>query len=236
MTAGALQGRRVLVTGASSGIGRAVVEACASAGAHVGCLGRRQVPLEQIAAAVGGTAATADVRDAEQVARAVAAVRDGLGGLDAVVNSAGVIRPGSLRSTDADDWRLMFDTNVIGLLSVTQAALPDLLGAPLADVVNLSSMGGRRVRSVGFGIYSATKFAVHAVSESLRRELHGTGIRVTVLAPGAVDTSFTGAPAASERVGLDPADVARQVVWVLSQPPDVHLHEIAMTSSRQPPV
>lgn len=236
MREGALAGRRILITGAASGIGRATAEACGEAGALVACLGRRRNTLEPLAGSVGGVAVVADIRDPAQVGRAVAVASDALGGLDGLVNSAGTARLGSLQSTEAEDWRVMFETNVIGLLVVTKAALPHLQQvAGVTDVVNVSSMSGRRVRGVDFGIYGGTKFAVHAVSESLRREVHGTGVRVTVVAPGAVDTAFGGATPGSGRVALHPDDVARQIVWAMSQPEDVVIHEIAMTSVRQPP-
>lgn len=245
MRVGALEGRRVLVTGASAGIGRSVAQLVAEQGARVACLGRREDALHEVASSVSGVAVVADIRSPDAVEAAVAASERHLGGLDALVNCAGVYRPGGIQATSVEDWRLMFESNVIGLLLVTQAAVPRLRSSGHADIVNISSMGGRRVARVESGVYSGTKFAVHAISESMRRELFEFGIRVAVIAPGAVQTTFgsdTNDPEQLERImrrraetGLEPEDVARQVVRVLAEPPGVTVHEIAMTSTRQPP-
>lgn len=241
---GALAGRRVLVTGGSAGIGAAVVAACVAAGARVASLSRR-LPADRRGVASDVVELGADVREPDQVARAVAEAQEALGGLDALVNSAGMQRAGAIGRTGPDDWRAMFDTNVLGLLAVTKAVIPLLRRNGGGDVVNLGSMAGRRVRNVEGGVYSGTKFAVHALSEALRREVWADRIRVSVIAPGAVDTAFSSYDAApaerarilehKARVGLAPSDVASQVVWVLSAPADVAVHEIALTSMRQEP-
>ncbi len=233
---GALRGRRVLVTGASAGIGRATALACAAAGARVACLGRRSAAVDEVAGAAGGLAVVADVRNLDDVVAAVRAASSRLGGLDAVVHSAGVGRHGPVQDTDLDDWREMFETNVLGLLAVTKAALPHLLAARApADLVAISSLSGRRVRNAATGVYSATKFAVHAACEGLRHELHGTSTRVTVVAPGGVDTEFGGSTPGDGRAALSADDVARQVVWALAQPADVLIREIGLSSTRQAP-
>jgi NADP-dependent 3-hydroxy acid dehydrogenase YdfG len=242
---GALAGRRVLVTGASAGIGRAVAVACAAEGAHLACLARGRAALEEVAGEVGGLPVVADVRERSAVEGAVSAAVDGLGGLDAVVNSAGVYRPGGVEHTDLDGWREMFDSNVLGTLVVTKAALPALERSPSADVVNLSSLGGRRVARVESGVYSGTKFAVQAISESMRREFFDKGIRVAVVAPGAVRSGFgldsdddeqvARIAQRRSRIGLEPAAVARQVVRILAEPRDVTVYEIMLASTRQPP-
>lgn len=240
---GELGGRRVLVTGASSGIGEATARACARAGAVVACLARRTERIEALAEEIGGMAVTADVADEGRARAGVEEAAERLGGLDAVVNNAGVMRLGGVAEGRAEDWRVMLDVNVFGLLVVTQAALAHLRAAGGGDVVNMSSMSGRRVPNAAAGVYAATKHAVHALSEGLRRELHPQGIRVTVVAPGIVQTAIAEGgtdEAARSRIeqlqaelGLTPADVARQVVHILAQPPHVTLYEVALLPTDQ---
>jgi NADP-dependent 3-hydroxy acid dehydrogenase YdfG len=281
---GALQGRRVLVTGASSGIGRATAEAVVAAGGRVALLARSADALGELARSLHGgrgvagrmpggadpsvtmdgpalegepevvgprggvdgpvaVVVPADVTDAVAVTEAVRKAGTALGGLDAVVNAAGVVRPGSMDTTGPDDWRVTFEVNVLGLLHVTQAALGSLRAEEAADVVNISSLSGRRRASVAMTVYSASKHAVHVISDGLREELGHEGIRVTVVSPGfvrtpifdevAVDDLRTRYQGALAEHGLDPAVVAAQVVHALAQPPGVDLFEIAVLSTGQ---
>lgn len=240
---GQLQGRRVLVTGASSGIGRAIAVACTEAGAAVAGIARRTDRLEALREAHGIHPVTADLADPAGAAGAVGAAAEALGGIDVLVNAAGVARPGLIADADPDDWRTMLEVNVLGLLSVTQAAIPHLRTAGEgASIVNVSSMSGRRVPSPASGTYAATKFAVHAIGESLRQELQPHGIRVTTVSPGFVATGlFDGqtSPVAerfrrlADGVGMDPAEVAAAVLHALAAPPSVTTVEIALVPTRQ---
>lgn len=239
---GKLDGRRILVTGASSGIGAATAIALSDAGARVALLARSPSALNELAERTGGVAVPADVTDLEQVSDAVAAAVDALGGLDGVVNNAGLTRPGSIVDGDPADWRLMFDVNVLGLLAVTSMVTPHLRASGGGDIVNVSSMSGRRLASISSTVYSATKFAVHTISEGLREELAGDGIRVTVISPGFVDTEIfddlEGDEAARLRerkseVGLAADAVAGQIVHAVATPPGMTLVEIAMVSTGQ---
>jgi NADP-dependent 3-hydroxy acid dehydrogenase YdfG len=239
---GTLEGRRVLVTGASSGIGAAVARAAADAGARVALLARRTEVLTDLAAELDGVALTADVTDLGAVTEAVDRAADELGGLDAVVTAAGLVRPGGIRDADPEDWRTMLEVNVLGTLHAVRAAVPYLERADHADVVTLSSMTGRRLATAELGVYAATKAGVHALSEGLRRELAGDGIRVTVVAPGLVDTPiFAGQDhPVAERLGeaaptkgLAPEDVADRIVAVLAAPPHVVHVEVALLSIDQ---
>lgn len=239
---GPLDGRRLLVTGASSGIGRATAIAAAAAGAQVALLARSREVLDELAVEVGGVATPADVVDPVAAHGAVVAAGGELGGLDGVVNAAGVARPGPVATTSPSDWQLMFDVNVRGLLHVIQAALPHLLAAGRADIVNVSSMSGRRVGSPEMAVYAASKAAVHVVSEGLRRELSGDGVRVSVIAPGHVRTGLfdqQDSDAArrlartGREIGLEPQRVAEGIVALLAAPPDVVHVEVAMVSARQ---
>jgi NADP-dependent 3-hydroxy acid dehydrogenase YdfG len=177
------------------------------------------------------------------VPAAVREAADRLGGLDGLVNCAGLFTVGPLEDTDPAAWRAMFELNVLGLLMVTKAAVPYLRGGRSPAVVNLSSMSGRRVPRPEAGVYAATKFAVHALGESLRMELNPQGIRVTTVAPGLVDTGITDgwpdgeyADEFRERLrkdGLAAAAVADAVVHVLAAPAEVNVVEYAVMSVRQ---
>lgn len=238
-----LSDRRILVTGASSGIGRATAVALAEAGAAVAILARSADALDELAQAIGGVAVPADVADLDATRRAVDTAAQELGGLDGLANIAGLARFGSPTEGDPAEWRAMFDVNVMGLLHATHAATPHLRRASRGDIVNLSSMSGRRIASVGSTVYSATKHAVHAISEGTRRELAGDRIRVTTIAPGFVETPiFDHIEDDDERArmhrtleeqGLSADDVARQIVHVLAQPPEVNLLEVAMVNLAQ---
>jgi clavulanate-9-aldehyde reducatase len=238
-----LRGRRVLITGASSGIGAATARTVAAAGAYVALLARRAERLRALADETGGVAVPADVTDRASVVAAVEAAAETCGGLDAVVNNAGVMRPGTIADADPDDWRSMLDVNVLGLLHVTQACIPHLRAAGGGNIVNLSSMSGRRLASATSTVYSATKFAVHTISDGLRRELHADRIRVSIIAPGFVETPLftdlddTDLRAEMERkqaeLGLTPEAVAAQVSHVLAAPPEVTVHEVALLSTDQ---
>ena len=245
-----LNARRVLITGASSGIGAAIAEAVVNAGGSVGLMARSAEAIDELADRLGERAvsAPADVTDAEAVAAAIERAAEAMGGLDAVVCSAGLVRPGGIRASAPDDWQTMFDVNVLGVLNTVHGALGRLDAAVgdergPADVIVISSMSGRRRSSVQLGFYAATKFAVHVLSDSLREELGPDGVRVTVISPGFVDTPiFDGVDDDATRTryqdavatqGLEPGAVADQVVHALAQPAGVNLVEIAMLSTRQ---
>lgn len=238
----ALDGRRILVTGASRGIGAAIADAVIAAGARLAVLVRHQ---EQAGRGEDIVSVHASLTDPEATTAAVVQAAEALGGLDAVVNNAGTFRLGRVADGMYPDWRDMVDTNILGLLTVTKAAIPYLARSQAGQIINISSMGGRRVTSAEQGVYAATKHAVHALSVGLHQELHSLGIRVTVIAPGLVHTNLgeyitdpeirSRAETMQRTWGLAPSDVAAQVVHVLTTPPDVHLIEIALASRRQPP-
>jgi clavulanate-9-aldehyde reducatase len=239
--AGLLRGRRLLVTGASAGIGAAVARAAVAAGARVALLARNKDRLADLTTELGPDAipVTCDITDDTAIPGALddAVARLG-GGLDGLVNAAGVFTAGPLSDTDPAAWRAMFEVNVLGLLAVTKAAVPHLRAGNAPSVVNVSSMSGRRVARFESGVYAATKFAVHALGESLPQ-----GIRVSTVAPGLVDTGIAdGWPAGEfadafrERLhgdGLPAAAVADAVVHVLSTPAEVNVVEYAVLSVRQ---
>ncbi len=195
-----LDGTVALVTGASSGIGQATAASLAARGAAVALVARRTDRLEELASSIreaGGTALTitADVTDQEQARQAVSTTVEELGRLDTVINNAGVMLLGPIVDAPLEEWERMVDLNVKGLLYVAHASLSHLLAAAesgprnVADLVNISSVAGRVARN-GSGVYNATKHAVGAFSESLRQEVTGRHVRVSLVEPGAVATEL----------------------------------------------
>ncbi|MFI9345726.1 SDR family NAD(P)-dependent oxidoreductase [Streptomyces sp. NPDC052773] len=195
-----LTGTVALVTGASSGIGAATARRLAEQGASVALAARRKDRLEALAAEIeqaGGTAmvVAADITDRLQAEDAVQQVIERYGRLDTLVNNAGLMLLGPVVGADPEEWDRMIAINVQGLLYTTRAALPHLLTAAeqgprqVADIVNIGSYAGR-VASKGFGVYNATKFGVHAFTESLRQEVTQRHVRVGVLEPGAVESEL----------------------------------------------
>jgi NADP-dependent 3-hydroxy acid dehydrogenase YdfG len=240
-----LDGRRVLVTGASSGIGAACARAVVADGGRVALLARRADALGALADRLGPAAVplTCDITSADQVDAAVAAAAERLGGLDAVVNAAGLLAVGPVADVDPEAWRAMYEVNVLGLLNVVRAAVPHLRAGTAPAVVNVSSMSGRRVPNPENGVYASTKFAVHALGETLRLQLGPDGIRVCTVAPGLVDTPIADALPDDDfgrtfrrrlaEDGLAPEAVADAVVHVLGRPAGVTVVEYAVMSVRQ---
>ena len=239
-----LVGRRVIITGASSGIGEAIARAVAALGAEVGLIARRVEPLANLANELGGSYRSADVADLAGAAAAVEELAADLGGVDALVNNAGRMDLGSPSATDPEVWRAAYEVNVLGLLATTHAAVPHLRRSDHPNIINMSSMSGRRVASVDGGVYASTKFAVHALGDALRMELQGDGIAVTTVSPGFVRTGLANGlddehrrswqASAAER-GLDPEVIGDVVAHLLSLPAGVCPVEYALTATAQVP-
>jgi len=243
-----LAGKVALVTGASSGIGEATALALAAEGAAVAIGARRADRIDALAdkiSADGGRALTLDldVTQEQQAHDAVGRTRADLGGLDIVVNNAGVMLLGPILDADTSDWRRMIETNVLGLMYVTHAALPGLVEQGSGDIVQVSSVAGRLARE-GSGGYNASKWAVNAFSESLRQEVTARGVRVTLVEPGAVATELSdhithaeSKQRVKERVTrmrpLQSADIAAGVVYAVTQPPHVSVNEVLIRPTDQ---
>jgi NADP-dependent 3-hydroxy acid dehydrogenase YdfG len=248
-----LDGTVALVTGASSGIGQASALALAARGAAVALAARRTDRLEELAASItanGGTALTitADVTDREQAGQAVATAVEKLGRLDTVINNAGVMLLGPIVDAPLEEWERMVDLNIKGLLYVAHAAIPHLLEAAesdprrVADLVNISSVAGRVPRN-GSGVYNATKHAVGAFSESLRQEVTGRHLRVSLVEPGAVATELAShnRPEVQEvmkqRFGgierMAAEDIAETVDFIVTRPRHVAVNEVLIRPTEQ---
>ncbi|TQS43471.1 SDR family NAD(P)-dependent oxidoreductase [Cryptosporangium phraense] len=243
-----LNGTVALVTGASSGIGAATARALAARGASVALVARRKDRLDELAADIradGGTALAieADITDPAQARSAVEQAVASLGRLDTLVNNAGVMLLGPIEDAPVEEWDRMVAINVQGLLYTTHAALPHLLAAASAgprdsaDVVNVSSVAGRVARS-GWGVYNLTKHGVGAFSESLRQEVAGRHVRVTLIEPGAVATELAShirpeIRAAAQRAFSDlelltAEDVAETIAFAVTRPARVVINEILL--------
>jgi NADP-dependent 3-hydroxy acid dehydrogenase YdfG len=248
-----LTGTVALVTGASSGIGAATARALATQGAAVALAARRKDRLDELAAEIkkgGGRALVleTDVTDAGQATAAVeAAVRD-FGRLDILVNNAGVMLLGPVEGAPIEEWERMVHLNVLGLLYTAHAALPHLLRAAedeprrVADLVNISSVAGRAARR-GSGVYNLTKFGVGAFSESLRQEVTGRHVRVSLVEPGAVATELTDhlRPEIREQTKqrfanverLEADDIADAITYIVTRPRRVAINELLVRPTEQ---
>jgi len=244
-----LDSKNVLVTGASSGIGRACAEAFATRGCRLLLAARRKDRLDDLARALhehhGAEVLTAslDVRDR-------GAVEDWVGGLsgdwrdiDILVNNAGLSRGiEPLHEGDISDWEEMIDTNVKGLLYVTRAVLPGMVDRSHGHVINIGSIAGHEVYPGG-NVYCATKHAVTALNRGLAIDTLGTGVRVSSVDPGMVETEFSlvrfhGDAKRATRVydGIDPltpADVAEAVLFCAARPANANVREMILTAGAQ---
>jgi NAD(P)-dependent dehydrogenase (short-subunit alcohol dehydrogenase family) len=178
----------VLITGCSTGIGRATAELLAREGNTVYATARRLESIEDLRESGCRTLAL-DVNDEASMSAAVAAVEEAEGAVGALVNNAGYSQSGAVESVALDSVRAQFETNVFGLVRMCQLVLPGMRRAGRGRIVNVSSMGGKLVFPGG-GIYHATKHAVEALSDAMRFELKGFGIQVVVIEPGLIKTSF----------------------------------------------
>jgi NADP-dependent 3-hydroxy acid dehydrogenase YdfG len=241
-----LEGHVAAVTGASSGIGEATARALSAAGASVALGARRKERLEALAQSLDGPTLVkeVDVSDEDQARAFIQAAHDELGGLHTLVNNAGVMLLGPVTDADTDDWRRMIAVNLLGLLYCTHAALPLMGQGGGGDIVNVSSVAGRRA-DAGAAVYNMTKFGVHAFSEALRQEALHEGIRVTTVAPGFVETELQGhninpvvrqtMERAREQIGevLRPEDIADAILHAVTRPAHVCVNEIVVRPTGQ---
>ena len=253
MAAAPLAGAVALVTGASSGIGEATALALADHGAAVALAARRMDRLEAVAHGIrdaGGTAVAieADVSDQDQARGAVARTVSELGRLDILINNAGLMLLGPAVDADFDEWRRMLDVNVDGVLYCAHAALPHLLSAAqdsprgVADMVNVSSVAGRYPRR-GSAVYNLTKFGVGAFSESLRQEVGGRRVRVSLVEPGATATELRShnrpeiQRMQEERFAdvttMSATDIAETILFIVTRPWHVAINEVLIRPTQQ---
>ena len=240
-----IEGKVVLITGGSTGIGAEVARLLAAQGATVAIAARRKQRLDAVVAEIaseGGKAAAyaLDVTDKWQVEAVVANVVSDFGRLDVLINNAGLMPIRPMSEVNTDEWDAMIDVNIKGTLYGIAAALPRFIAQQSGHIINLSSVAGLKVFAPGGTVYSGTKFAVRAISEGLRQEV-GDSIRVTSIEPGAVEsnlkhgTSGTAAETVLEfyKQAIPAASVARAIAFAIEQPADVDINEIVLRPTKQ---
>jgi NAD(P)-dependent dehydrogenase (short-subunit alcohol dehydrogenase family) len=212
---GYFRGKSIVVTGASSGIGADVALAFGEQGANVALLARRTPPLEQLAAKIikaGGKALAlqCDVTDRARVFWAIEQARDAFGGIEILINSAGVLIPDAVEQMRPEDLERMMATNLYGSVNTMHAVLPIMRRNKAGKIVNVASLAGRRGVSP-LGGYSATKFALVGLTEALRVELFGSGVHVSLVMPGVIDTPMA-------RIAQKNADSLRGLPAMMAMP------------------
>jgi NADP-dependent 3-hydroxy acid dehydrogenase YdfG len=244
-----LDGKVAVVTGASSGIGEATAEALAAEGAAVVVAARREDRLADLVERMRGDgrrvlAAVCDVTDESQAHGLIQKAVEEFGSVDILVNNAGVMLLSSVGKGLSEEWRRMFDVNVMGLLYATDAAIEVMKRQGSGHLVNISSLAGRKVTREASGVYAGTKHAVGAVSEGLRQELLEDNIRVTIIEPGAVETELAthitdedvkeGLGGLLDLEILQAEDIAGAIVYAVTQPARVSVNEILIRPTQQP--
>jgi 3-hydroxy acid dehydrogenase / malonic semialdehyde reductase len=227
----------VLVTGASSGIGRACVDAFLAQGARVVAAARRTDVLQELYGGQDAVLPVAlDVRDRAQVDEVIGGLPDRWSPIDVLVNNAGLARGRTpVHKDDPADWDQMLDTNVRGLLNVSGAVLPGMVERGAGHIVNVGSNAGREVYPGGT-VYCATKAAVERITRGMRMDVLGSGVKISEVDPGMVQTEFStvrfhGDRAAADAVyeGVTPlqaTDIADVVTWIVNQPPHVVIADV----------
>lgn len=221
-----LAGKTAIITGAARGIGRAVAEALAAQGVHIGLIARTEAHLVEVQQAlqahgVNVAYAAADVSDLQQAEAAVASLKAQLGNADILINNAGICEFGSVLDMDPQTWQNIINVNLFGTYNITRAVLPQLIDKNAGDIINISSTSGLSGAGTS-SAYSASKFAVIGFTESLAQEVRRNNIRVSALAPSTIVTELaTDANLINEdkkEQMMHPADLAQYIVAQLQLP------------------
>ena len=245
-----LKGKTAVVTGASAGIGEAAARALAGCGCNIAIGARRTNKLAEIHADIKRkhphieiAAAVLDVQNPQMVDGFVNMVRDKFGTVNILVNNAGLVRGLTPLAEAAEaDWRVMIETNIVGVIRMTQAMLPMLINSGDAHIVNVASLAGWYAYPNG-GVYCATKAAVRFLSQAMRVEIVDKPIRLSVVSPGMVETEFSEVRFSGDKdmaksvyQGVDPLigeDIADCIAWAVSRPKHVNVDEILVTPQQQ---
>ncbi len=229
----------VIVTGASKGIGKGIASFLAMDGFTVGGLARSADLLEDLRASIveegGACHVTAcDLRDAEDTERAVRVLADAMGGVDALINNAGIVLRRNVWDIRPEEWHALIDTNITGVFHATRAVLPLFREQQRGHVINISSISGK-VPLPGGSAYAASKFAVTGFSQSLLQEVREFGIKVTTIFPGSVDSaSHRHDPDADTSWKVTPEEIGRACAFVLKAAPGTDVSELEIRPLRKP--
>lgn len=219
-----------VVTGAGSGIGEAIATLLHEEGAKVVLAGRNKDKLQNVANQLAQDSVKVvptDVTKKEEVDELIKMAQQTFGGLDIVINSAGQMLSSKITDYQVDEWDSMIDVNIKGTLYTAKAALPTMLEQSSGHLINIASIFGFEVTKSST-IYSATKAAVHTITQGLEKELAKTGVKVTSISPGMVDTAITATYNPTDRKKLEPQDIAEAVLYALTQPKHVNVNEITV--------
>ncbi|GAA5761503.1 putative oxidoreductase SA2266 [Staphylococcus aureus] len=219
-----------VVTGAGSGIGEAIATLLHEEGAKVVLAGRNKDKLQNVANQLAQDSVKVvptDVTKKEEVDELIKMAQQTFGGLDIVINSAGQMLSSKITDYQVDEWDSMIDVNIKGTLYTAKAALPTMLEQSSGHLINIASISGFEVTKSST-IYSATKAAVHTITQGLEKELAKTGVKVTSISPGMVDTAITATYNPTDRKKLEPQDITEAVLYALTQPKHVNVNEITV--------
>lgn len=227
-----LANKTAIVTGASSGIGETIAKSLAEEGANVVLVARTEEKLQKIKDNINNKkngqamVVAIDVSNRLSVEAMVDNVVKTFGSVDVLVNNAGLMLDAILQNGKVDEWDQMIDVNIKGVLYGINSVLPQMLERATGHIVNISSVSGKEVTKIS-SVYSATKFAVRALSMGMEKELARTGVRVTNISPGMVDTDLT-TTSQLDRQPLQRKDIANAVVYAVTQPDYVNVNEITV--------
>ena len=222
-----MQGKRFLITGGSQGIGAALVDLTRKAGHEVVFTGRNEQRIEKVAQATGAHGLCADVSVGTDNARTVEVCRERLGGLDVLVNNAAFAYGAEIGELDVDAMRTLFETNVFGLVDITNRVVPLMKSQQRGDIVNIASTSGMKGHKMGTA-YSASKWAVRGISQCWQAELRPHGIRVICVCPSEVQTTWGGRVGRNNPNKLYAEDIAETVMATLSMHPRALWPELAV--------
>ena len=224
-----LNNKVAVITGAGSGIGEAIAKALSQHGVNIALAGRNEEKLQIVAQQLETETKVipTDVTQKDSVDQMLQVVKGHYGKVDIVVNSAGQSLSSKITDYDVEQWDTMIDVNLKGTLYVLQAALPHLLNQSSGHIINIASISGFEVTKTN-AVYSATKTAIHTITQALEKELARTGVKVTSVSPGMVETSMTEGNDFGGRKKLDTRDIAEAVVYALTQPSHVNVNEVTV--------
>ena len=228
-----LKGKVAVISGASHGLGQAVAERLAAAGAQVVLIARRAEPLNEVAGSIraeGGAAAvyTCDVSDSAQVSDRASAIQEAFRKVDILVNNAGIPAPRTFEETDISDWDEVIGVNLSGVFYLTRALWSSLCAADSAYVINISGTAG--LRGGGSPAYGGSKFGLTGLNHAIAQAGQTRNIRSTILYPGGMDTGWRGAPVGvlPRSESMDPQVVAQMIVQLLETPAEFVVNEAVL--------